>query len=72
MRCGWGGDVESNWESERITLVSSQDEAGLRALTHNSAWSDEGLFAFVLGLRRLHELHPERVALPHFEIGFTQ
>ncbi|GGU37459.1 helix-turn-helix domain-containing protein [Nocardioides albus] len=69
-RCG--GDVESNWESERITLVSSQDEAGLRALTHNAAWSDEGLFAFVLGLRRLHELHPERVALPHFEIGFTQ
>ncbi|MBC7274965.1 hypothetical protein [Nocardioides sp.] len=70
QRCG--GDVESNWESERITLVSSQDEAGLRALTHNPAWSDEGLFAFVLGLRRLHELHPERVALPHFEIGFTQ
>lgn len=70
QRCG--GDVESNWESERITLVSSQDEAGLRALIHNPAWSDEGLFAFVLGLRRLHELHPERVALPHFEIGFTQ
>lgn len=70
QRCG--GDVESNWESERITLVSSQDEAGLRALTHNPAWSDEGLFAFVLGLRRLHELHPERVALPHFEIGLTQ
>lgn len=70
QRCG--GDVESNWESERITLVSSQDAAGLRALTHNPAWSDEGLFAFVLGLRRLHELHPERVALPHFEIGFTQ
>ncbi|WP_406027357.1 hypothetical protein OH802_09785 [Nocardioides sp. NBC_00850] len=70
QRCG--GDVESNWESERITLVSSQDEAGLRALAHNPAWSDEGLFAFVLGLRRLHELHPERVALPHFEIGFTQ
>ncbi len=70
QRCG--GDVESNWESERITLVSSQDEAGLRSLAHNPAWSDEGLFAFVLGLRRLHELHPERVALPHFEIGFTQ
>ena len=70
QRCG--GDVESNWESERISLVSSQDEASLRALVHNPAWSDEGLFAFVLGLRRLHELHPERVALPHFEIGFTQ
>lgn len=70
QRCG--GDVESNWESERITVVSSQDEAGLRALAHNPAWSDEGLFAFVLGIRRLHELHPERVALPDFEIGFTQ
>lgn len=70
QRCG--GDVESNWESERITLVSSQDEAALRSLAHNPAWSDEGLFAFVLGLRRLHDLHPERVALPHFEIGFTQ
>lgn len=70
QRCG--GDVESNWESERITLVSSQDGAGLRSLAHNPAWSDEGLFAFVLGLRRLHELHPERVALPHFEIGFTE
>lgn len=67
-----GGEVEANWESERISLVSSRDEAGLRSLMLNPAWSDEGLFAFLLGLRRLHELHPERVALPDFEIGLIR
>lgn len=65
----YGGQVEANWEAERVRFVSSLDHDALAALALDPSWSDEGLFAFFLGIRRLHELHPERVALPEIEIG---
>lgn len=31
-------------------------------------WSNEGLFSFIQGIRRLAELGKERVALPEIEV----
>jgi hypothetical protein len=67
----FGGSVETNWESADVRLVSSQDEQALLELVVDPSWSDEGLLAFLLGLRRLKELCPERVALPDIEMGFV-
>lgn len=64
-----GGAVQANWEAARLRAFSSLDQDGLAALLNESGWSDEGLVAFALGLRRLAELSPERVTLPPLEIG---
>lgn len=68
----YGGRVEANWEAERVRFVSSLDHGALAALALDPSWSDEGLFAFLLGIRRLQELHPERVALPEIKMGFLR
>jgi transcriptional regulator with XRE-family HTH domain len=66
----FGGLVEANWEIERIRLYSSRDPAGLRELMLDSRWSNEGLFAFSEGLRRLAELDTgQRVAAPTINVG---
>ena len=64
-----GGAVEANWEAARLRAFSSLDREGLAALLNEPDWSDEGLVAFALGLRRLAELSPDRVRLPPLEIG---
>lgn len=64
-----GGAVEANWEAARLRAFSSLDRDGLAALLNEQDWSDEGLVAFALGLRRLAELSPDRVRLPPLEIG---
>ena len=64
-----GGAIAANWESSRLRTFSSLDRDGMAALLNEPAWSDEGLVAFALGLKRLAELSPQRVALPPFEIG---
>ena len=64
-----GGAVQANWEAARLRAFSSLDQDGLAALFNEPVWSDEGLVAFALGLRRLAELSPERVTLPPLEIG---
>ena len=64
-----GGAIVANWEAARLRTISSLDREGLAALVNEPGWSDEGLVAFSLGLKRLAELSPERVALPPFEIG---
>ena len=64
-----GGAVEANWEAARLRAFSSLDRDGLAALLNEPGWSDEGLVAFALGLRRLAELSPDRVTLPPLEIG---
>jgi hypothetical protein len=54
----------------RIRRYSSRDTASLRALAADPRWSNEGLFAFIEGLRRLAELDTvSRVALPDIEVG---
>ena len=53
--------VEANWEAQRLRCVSSRDSEGLIELAGDPRWSNEGLFAFLEGLRRLTVLDPERV-----------
>jgi hypothetical protein len=66
----FGGRVEANWEMERIHRYSTKDTAGLRALITDPRWSNEGLFAFLEGLRRLCEVGSlARLALPTIEVA---
>lgn len=45
--------LRGNWEMRRTIACSSKDTGGLLALLADPRWSDEGLFAFLEGLRRL-------------------
>jgi hypothetical protein len=48
---------------------SRLETAGLQALITDPRWSNEGLFAFLEGLRRLAELDTvSRLALPTIEV----
>jgi hypothetical protein len=65
----FGGQLQANWEVERIRLYSSRDTASLRDLLRDPQWSNEGLFAFSEGLRRLAELDTtQRVATPFIDV----
>jgi hypothetical protein len=64
----FGGQIEANWEIRRVRLYSSRDAAGLQDLMLDPRWSNEGLFAFIEGLRRLAELDTaSRVAIPEID-----
>lgn len=63
----YGHRVETNWEAARLRSWSSRDTDGLARLTTDPKWSNEGLFAFVEGLRRLAQLDENRVAAPTIE-----
>jgi transcriptional regulator with XRE-family HTH domain len=66
----YSGQIEANWEMARVRRYSSRDTAGLQALAADPRWSNEGLFAFLEGLRRLAELDTvSRVAVPEIEVG---
>jgi hypothetical protein len=60
----FGGSIEANWEAAGLRRYSTQDRDGLAQLVHDTSWSNEGLFAFAQGLRRLAEVGPDRVDLP--------
>ncbi|WP_203935609.1 hypothetical protein [Planosporangium mesophilum] len=60
----FGGRVEANWESEGLRRYSSLDRDGLDSLIHDPSWSNEGLFAFAQGIRRLSEINEDRVRSP--------
>ncbi|MEU5695450.1 transcriptional regulator [Actinosynnema sp. NPDC020468] len=62
-----GGQVQANWESATLRQYSSQDPELLARLASDVAWSNEGLFALLQGLRRLRELGGDRVNLPTIE-----
>jgi hypothetical protein len=65
----YSGQVEANWEAARISRYSSRETAGLQALATDPRWSNEGLFAFLQGLRRLAELDTvSRLALPRIDL----
>ena len=66
----YGGAVEANWETEGLRRYSSRDRQVLAALINDPAWSNEGLFAFLQGIRRLNQIGGERVALPSIEVEF--
>ena len=65
----YGGQVAANWESSALRQYSSLDGDSLAALAFDDAWSNEGLFAFLQGLRRLRELGGDRVDIPAIEWG---
>jgi hypothetical protein len=60
----FGGQVEACWESSSLRQYSSLDGGSLAALARDDAWSNEGLFAFLQGLRRLSQIGGDRVDIP--------
>jgi hypothetical protein len=60
----FGHLLQANWEAMRLHRYSSEDSDGVVRLIGDPRWSNEGLFAFLEGLRRLAELDPARVAVP--------
>lgn len=60
----FGGHIAANWESSNIRQYSSLDRQFLTDLVHDTAWSNEGLFAMLQGLRRLAEIGGNRVDVP--------
>jgi len=60
----YGGDIAANWESESLRRYSSLDRDLLEDLIGDRAWSNEGLFALLQGLRRLTQVGGSRVDLP--------
>jgi hypothetical protein len=60
----FGGQVEAGWESASLRQYSSLDGDALVELGLSDAWSNEGLFAFLQGIRRLQQIGGDRVDLP--------
>ena len=63
----YGGQVEANWESLSLRQYSSLDSDSLAELALNPAWTNEGLFALLQGLRRLKQTGGNRVNMPAIE-----
>lgn len=63
----FGGIIEANWESDGLRQYSSLDRELVGRLVHDASWSNEGLFAFLQGLRRLAQIGGDRVDLPTIE-----
>lgn len=60
----FGDRIEANWESDGLRQYSTLDRDGVQELIFDDAWSSEGLFALIQGLRRLSELDDKRTDLP--------
>jgi hypothetical protein len=60
----YGGQIEANWESMSLRQYSSLDSESLAELAHEPAWSNEGMFALLQGLRRLEQTGGSRVNVP--------
>ena len=63
----FGGYVEANWEAGSLRRYSTQDHELIADLIRDPAWTNEGLFTLLQGLRRLTQIDPERVNLPSIE-----
>jgi len=63
----YGGQVQANWEATGLRQYSSLDRELLAELVRDEAWTNEGLFALLQGLRRLRQLGGNRVRLPAIE-----
>lgn len=64
----FGGAIEANWETSGLRVYSSLDRDLLSELIKDETWSNEGLFAFLQGIRRLREIGGSRVDLPAVEL----
>ena len=65
----FGGQIEASWESSSLRQYSSLDGGSLAALADDGGWSNEGLFAFLQGLRRLRQAGGDRVDVPAIDAG---
>ncbi|BCJ62981.1 helix-turn-helix domain-containing protein [Polymorphospora rubra] len=66
----FGGYIEANWESDGLRRYSSLDRQALINLAQDPNWSNEGLFAFLEGLRRLEAVGNEHaIDLPRIKLG---
>jgi hypothetical protein len=63
----YGGEIEANWEASTLRQFSTLDSDHIADLIQDPAWSNEGLFALLQGLRRLREIGGNRVNLPEIE-----
>jgi len=66
----YGGAVEANWEAHGLRRYSSRDANTLADLISSPEWSNEGIFAFIQGIRRLRQIGGKRVTLPPIELEF--
>jgi hypothetical protein len=64
----FGGLVEANWEAAGLRVYSSLDNQLLAQLAADESWSNEGLFAFLQGLRRLRDIGGPRVNVPAVDL----
>ena len=69
---GFGGQVAANWEAAGLRQYSSLDGELLAELANDVAWSNEGLFALLQGLRRLRQIGGNRVNLPTIDWEIEQ
>ena len=60
----FGGQIEAGWESSSLRQYSSLDSESMTELAQDDGWSNEGLFAFLQGLRRLSKVGADRVDIP--------
>ncbi|GAB2669191.1 hypothetical protein GCM10027271_31300 [Saccharopolyspora gloriosae] len=67
----YGGDIEANWEASGLRLYSTLDRELWNQLIADEAWSNEGLFALLQGIRRLGESNDPRLDLPTVDAEFT-
>lgn len=65
----YGGYIEANWEAGGLRRYSTQDEELIADLINDPMWTNEGVFALLLGLRRLARLDPDRVTMP--DVGWA-
>lgn len=63
----YGGHISANWESDSLRQYSSRDRDLITELISDVAWSNEGLFALLQGLRRLSQIGGQRVDVPEIE-----
>lgn len=68
----YGGQIQANWESSSLRQYSSLDGDSLTELAADVAWSNEGLFALLQGLRRLRQTGGERVNVSAIEWDVQQ
>lgn len=65
----WGYLIAGNWETTSIDCYSSMDTDSIATLAHDPRWSNEGLFAFLEGIRVLTEIDQTgRVAAPRIDV----
>lgn len=59
-------EIRKNWEAEKTKWISTKDKEGIADLLRQK-WASESLLHFGEALRRLKELHPKQVNLPHID-----